>query len=235
MPSNQPHKPPPPPPRPSRIVLNPANAHAFNRQALKPFHSKPAASRAVYYKKASAELPPWRGVRVDCFSYPTTLGGGTTSAAATAVAAFTFTSSVKNVKNIDFYNGITSNTAIKTISKSINSAHYTPLTTILNLGLVRLRSPDCLHPIKIASISRSGFVALKADGGGANSSLLRPPSHMNQNATKYIHPKAPKPLTCSPTTIPEVTLKNIKLALLPTVKFHHNSNNIDNNNKQQQR
>lgn len=64
MPSNQRHEPPP-----SRIDLNPANAHAFNRQAPKPFHSKPAASRAVYYKKASAELPPCGGVHVDCFSY----------------------------------------------------------------------------------------------------------------------------------------------------------------------
>lgn len=91
----------PTPPPPSRIVLNPANAHAFDRQALKPFHSKPAASRAVYYKKASAELPPWRGVHVDRFSYLTTLGGAT-SAAATAVAAFTFTSSVKNVKKHQF-------------------------------------------------------------------------------------------------------------------------------------
>lgn len=47
------------PPLPQKkTVLNPANAHAVNRQALKPFHSKPAALRAVYYKKASAELPP---------------------------------------------------------------------------------------------------------------------------------------------------------------------------------
>lgn len=58
------------PPLLQKTVLNPANAHAVNRQALKPFHSKPAALRAVYYKKASTELPPWRGVHVDCFSSP---------------------------------------------------------------------------------------------------------------------------------------------------------------------
>lgn len=49
---------PPHPKKKKRTVLNPANAHAVNRQALKPFHSKPAALRAVYYKKASTELPP---------------------------------------------------------------------------------------------------------------------------------------------------------------------------------
>lgn len=56
---------------------------------------------------------------------------------------------------------------------------------------------------------------------------------MNQNATEKkerpTQSSNPSPAAPQLKSIPEVTLVNIELALLPTVKFHHNSNNIDNN------
>lgn len=220
---------PPPPPTNTTAFQNPANAHAFNRRALKPFHSKPAASRAVYYKKAPAELPPWRGVHVDCLSYLHQQG------APPLRLHRRFTSSAKNVKKKknkhQFHNGLTSNTAIKTISKSKNSAHWSLLTNP-QPRFSPVTIPDCLHPIKAAAEHPPSA----AGGRRRWSKRLHPGayvSHEPKNATKFRHPNAPKPFALQPTTIPEVKLENIKVAPLPTVKFHHNSNNIDNNKQQQ--
>lgn len=239
------------------------------------FHSKPAALRVVYYKRASTELPPLtrrarrrllknpasntRGHRL-CYCHQRTWLMSPQLLKAVLMLTVNSCHPVLKMQGMKYWrsDGTTSNTITETGFSSKRSKNSTGIIAdqqqVPQFRFAPITIPDCLHlsdqTMWLTSIYHSECYTTPHTWH-PHPPPPTPPSQNLQRKHELIHPGAyilssltrmlqkkrkvqPKAPTPSPAawqlkSIPEVTLVNIELALLPTVKFHHNSNNIDNN------